>query len=97
MYFDQVPGPGSRSKYTNVQTSYAYVIDTALWHWTFRTLNMLELRSGLWDNGTGHRYCMDSKTPKEFALEEIALYEECPYILSEKATAWSRKWGAQTT
>ena len=28
--FDQVPGPGSRSKYTNVQTSYAYVIDTAL-------------------------------------------------------------------
>ena len=29
--FDQLPGPGSRSKYTNVQTSYAYVIDTAVW------------------------------------------------------------------
>ena len=28
--FDQVPGLGSRSKITNVQTSYAYVIDTAL-------------------------------------------------------------------
>ena len=28
--FDQVPGPGSRSKYTNVQTSYAYFIDTGL-------------------------------------------------------------------